>query len=363
MSYQPTSIQEICQFVKEQSSIYCHGGSTKLALAEDGPGLNMTALSGIIDYQPDEYVFTAYSGTALAEINDVLLQKGQFLPFDPIFVDDGATLGGTIAANSCGPGRYRYGGVRDYILRISIVDGEGRPFSGGEKVVKNAAGFDLPKFFVGSRGKFGVITEASFKVFPMPPASLGIIVKLNDLKTAHKAVVLLGRSPFDIHALDLLPSASSGYQLFIRLSGLAKALQERSERIIGYLKQEISSRTAISILGKDEDLSRWANMVSIKKARAEECLFQVATTIQTFQQLEEEPAIRDSVRRYCSAANLLFLYTSEPDRIKATLQSFPLPFLILDGNAKIKQTQTESALPMYSRLKQVFDPKNKFGDL
>jgi glycolate oxidase FAD binding subunit len=75
-----------------------------------------------------------------------------------------------MAAGLSGSGRQRYGGVRDFLIGVRFVDGQGRLVRGGGKVVKNAAGFDLPKLFVGSAGRLGVIVEASFKVFPQPPA-------------------------------------------------------------------------------------------------------------------------------------------------------------------------------------------------
>ena len=95
-----------------------------------------------------------------------------------MWVDAGATLGGTVAAGVSGPGRFRFGGVRDFILGVRFVDGQGRLLRMGGKVVKNCAGFDLPKFFVGSLGRFGVLAEVTFKVFPAPASRLTL--KLDD---------------------------------------------------------------------------------------------------------------------------------------------------------------------------------------
>ena len=113
-----------------------------------------------------EFTFTALAGTPVREIAAALAERGQYLPFDPMLREAGATLGGTVAAGLSGPGRFRYGGLRDFILGVRFVDGEGRLLRLGGKVVKNAAGFDLPKFFVGSLGRFGVLAEMTFKVFP-----------------------------------------------------------------------------------------------------------------------------------------------------------------------------------------------------
>ena len=73
-----------------------------------------------------------------------------------------------MASGLSGPGRFRFGGLRDFLIGVQFVDGTGKLVRSGGKVVKNAAGFDLPKFMVGSLGRFGILTELSFKVFPAP---------------------------------------------------------------------------------------------------------------------------------------------------------------------------------------------------
>ena len=97
-------------------------------------------------------------------------KQGQYLPFDPMLSAAGATIGGTVAAGISGPGRYRYGGIRDFLLGVQFISSDGAVINAGGKVVKNAAGFDIPKLLVGSLGRLGVMTELTFKVFPQPVA-------------------------------------------------------------------------------------------------------------------------------------------------------------------------------------------------
>ena len=149
------------------------GAGTKLKLsAVDGVKVSTSGLSGILEYDASEFTFTALAGTPVREIAAALKERGQYLPFDPMLAEAGATLGGTVAAGLSGPGRFRFGGIRDFILGVRFVDGAGRLLRMGGKVVKNAAGFDLPKFFVGSLGRFGVLAELTFKVFPRGAATL-----------------------------------------------------------------------------------------------------------------------------------------------------------------------------------------------
>ena len=103
------------------------GSGTKPRLAADhGTRITTTALCGIVEYDPSEFTITALAGTSLRELSATLAERGQYLPFDPPFVESGATLGGTVAAGLSGPGRFRYGGLRDFILGVRFIDGEGR---------------------------------------------------------------------------------------------------------------------------------------------------------------------------------------------------------------------------------------------
>src|SRR5690606_9356314 len=151
------------------------GGSKAGLVAGDAEvRIDLSALRRLVEYDPGEFTFTAAAATPLREVREMLAAHGQYLPFDPPLADAGATLGGTVAAGRRGPGRLRYGGVRDFLIGIRFVDGRGALVQGGGKVVKNAAGFDLPKLMVGSLGRLGILTELTFKVFPAPPATASL---------------------------------------------------------------------------------------------------------------------------------------------------------------------------------------------
>src|SRR5437660_3460343 len=149
----------------------------------------MTGLSGIVEYEPSEFTFTALAGTRVTEIAEALRKRGQYLPFVRLLWVAGATLGGTVASGLSGPGRFRFGGLRDFILGVRFVDGTGRLLRMGGKVVKNAAGFDLPKFFVGSLGRFGVLAEITFKVFPQRLASRTLKLEVDGAEAAARVAV------------------------------------------------------------------------------------------------------------------------------------------------------------------------------
>ena len=196
--------------------------------------LEISAVSGLVDYDPAEFTFTARAGTRVADISRLLEEHGQYLPFDPPLVEKGATLGGTVAAGVSGPGRYRYGGVRDFILSVLYVDCEGRLIRGGAKVVKNAAGFDLPKLMTGSLGSLGVLVEVTFKVFPKPQACVTLQWNYPNLADAVEALHRTQASPLDLIALEI-GTAPSTTTLWARMGGFTEVLNQRVARLRGLL--------------------------------------------------------------------------------------------------------------------------------
>ena len=135
----PATANVLCYAIRASPSarVLAIGARTKPRLSAVGENVALIStrgLSGIIAYDPGEFTFTALAGTPLREIRAALTERGQYLPFDPPLVDAGATIGGTVAAGLSGPGRFRYGGVRDFILAVQFADGTGQLLRGGAKV-------------------------------------------------------------------------------------------------------------------------------------------------------------------------------------------------------------------------------------
>src|SRR5256885_10099671 len=123
----PSSISELVEAVRSTPRLIPVGAGTKSRLSMVAAArLSMTGLRGIVEYEPSEFTFTALAGTPIAEIVEALGKRGQYLPFEPMCSDAGATLGGTVASGLSGPGRFRFGGLRDFILGVRFVDGTGR---------------------------------------------------------------------------------------------------------------------------------------------------------------------------------------------------------------------------------------------
>jgi glycolate oxidase FAD binding subunit len=264
----PMSSEDLVDAVCSTPRVIATGGGTKPRLsATDAVRLSTAALRGIVEYEPSEFTFTARAGTPIREIGAELAEQGQYLPFDPVLVDAGATLGGTVASGLNGPGRFRFGGVRDFILGVRVVDGEGRLLRLGGKVVKNAAGFDLPKFFVGSLGRFGVLAEITLKVFPRPASRLTLRLDATRDEDAARLIIDAARSRWDPEAIDYLPAAASVY---LRLSGPATSLP--------LLAREVLARWSGEPMTPPEADARWTDITEFRWTHAGGVLLKMPST-------------------------------------------------------------------------------------
>jgi glycolate oxidase FAD binding subunit len=194
--------------------------------------LDTTALAGISAYEPSELVVTVRAGTPLAELEAALAERGQCLPFEPPrFATPGAaglgTVGGMVAAGLAGPARAAVGGVRDYVLGATLLDGRGELLSFGGQVMKNVAGYDVSRVLAGSLGVLGVLCELSLKVLPQPPATLTLRQEL-DAATAIHRLNEWGALPLPLNA-----SAWWGGTLVLRLSGAAAAVRSAQAQLGG----------------------------------------------------------------------------------------------------------------------------------
>jgi glycolate oxidase FAD binding subunit len=161
--------------------------------------IDTTRLAGVTDYVPADYVVTVRAGTRLRDLQAELDAHTQWLPLDPPG-ERTATVGGLIAANRNGPRRLLYGSIRDMLIGIRVALPTGEVIKAGGKVVKNVAGYDLVKLFIGSFGAAGVITEATFKISPHPRDGQTVFVTVPDLRAASDLTTSVMRS-------YLLPSA------------------------------------------------------------------------------------------------------------------------------------------------------------
>ena len=203
----------------------------------DGEVLSTQELQGIVSYEPSELVVTVRAGTPLAELEAVLLEKNQCLPFEPPHFDGGkqtqTTVGGMVAAGLSGPARATAGAVKDFVLGARFINGRGAHLTFGGQVMKNVAGYDVSRLLAGSWGTLGVITEVSLKVLAFAPSEATLVCGLSQ----DKALELLhrwGGQPLPLNAScwvhDTTASPPRDF-LFVRLRGATAAVQSALVRM------------------------------------------------------------------------------------------------------------------------------------
>jgi glycolate oxidase FAD binding subunit len=179
------------------------GGGTKMGIGAPpqrlGLVLGLKRLNRLLEHEPGDLTATVQAGMTLGALQRELGTRGQWLSLDPAHADE-ATLGGIVSSNAAGPRRHLYGACRDLVIGLTVVTAAGTLVKGGGKVVKNVAGYDLPKLFVGAFGTLGVIVEATVKLRPRPDADRMVVARFASLKEA-------GSAARAVMGSDLLPSA------------------------------------------------------------------------------------------------------------------------------------------------------------
>jgi len=205
------------------------GGGTKAFYGEAAQGepLDVSSLAGIGAYEPSELVVSVRAGTRLDALEAALAERGQCLPFEPPRFAPGGTVGGMVAAGLAGPARAAAGGVRDYLLGATIINGRGELLAFGGQVMKNVAGYDIARVLVGSLGVLGVICEVSLKVLPLPAAQATLRFEL-DQATALRRVNEWSGRPLPLNA-----SAWWDGMLVVRLAGAAAAVRAAQTQLGG----------------------------------------------------------------------------------------------------------------------------------
>ncbi len=219
------------------------GGGTKAFMAPQPPGavLDVQQYGGITSYEPSELVVTVRAGTALAELEAVLAEKNQCLPFEPPRYAPGGTVGGMVAAGLSGPSRASVGSVRDHVLGLSMLNGRGEHLTFGGQVMKNVAGYDVSRLMVGAFGTLGLLTEISLKVLPFAAAEATLAFDM-DQEQALQVLHRWGGRPLPLNASSWHPQESAGV-LLLRLRGAAAAVEDACQTLGGHRLEPAQATT------------------------------------------------------------------------------------------------------------------------
>jgi len=232
------------------------GGGTQLDLGMPPTRLDLiietTRLDKVVEYEPADLTVTVEAGLPFAELQKRLAEQGQFLALDPP-ATPGATLGGLMATNASGPLRFGYGTARDLVIGTRVANPDGTVTHAGGRVVKNVAGYDLNKLYIGSLGTLGIIVELSFKLAPIPPATNTIVGQFADVTAARAIINAIVQSPLSPMAIELVgPRAASAAALpeamlvVFRVGGYPQAVERQVRDLSALVTQHGGQRVDTS---------------------------------------------------------------------------------------------------------------------
>lgn len=267
-------VEAVRSALAEDLSLELVGGGSKRGFGRPVAAdveLDLSGLSGVIDYQPEELVVTLRPGTPIAELEALLASRNQLLAFDPPDLGglwDGpgrGTVAGAVLAGQGGSRRLSAGAPRDHVLGLKAVNGFGDAFGAGGRVVKNVTGFDLPKLIAGSFGTLCAVTELTLRASPAPEDSATLaLLGLDDAEGVAQLCAGLG-TPAQVSSAAHVPAdvvvdtpaaalveAGASLTLF-RLEGVTPSVQAR----LSHLKGALEAVAPTLVFGRDASFALW----------------------------------------------------------------------------------------------------------
>ncbi len=246
----PGSAREAAELLASGARVRPRGGGTKWGWA-DAPVpdvvLSTAGLAGIRELNAGDLTAVVGAGTPLAEVEAACAEHGLMLALDP--PADGATVGGIVAAADSGPLRHRYGAARDLLLGVTVALPDGTVARSGGKVIKNVAGYDLPKLFAGSLGTLGTIAEVVVRLHPRP-GTTATTVGAGDKAALARAALALAAAPLELERLDVRWAGGKGV-LLAQAGGVSAVA--RAERAAGLMRD-----AGLEAAAQEDDDELWA---------------------------------------------------------------------------------------------------------
>jgi glycolate oxidase FAD binding subunit len=280
----PQDLQTIVERIKVAANagnpLRIRGGGTKDFYGQSLQGeiLDTNLLKGISSYEPSELVVTVKTGTRLAELEAVLAEKNQCLPFEPPHFKSGATVGGMVAAGLSGPSRASSGSVKDFVLGVHMVNGKGEELRFGGTVMKNVAGYDVSRLMAGSMGTLGLMTEVSLKVLPIAPAEATLKFEYSQSE-AINMLNTWGAQPLPLNASCWIQEAAKGV-LYVRLRGAVAAVEAAIKKMGGNERGEYTGVLQNAASGNTTVAADWQALrnqsMDFFKLQGDECLWRLS---------------------------------------------------------------------------------------
>ena len=335
--------QQLQHAFEQKAALHIVGGNSKAFYGRPvaAETLSIAEHRGVLNYEPTELVISLRTGTPLSEVEKLLDDNGQMLPFEPPAFSDKATIGGTIACNLSGPRRAYAGAARDYLLGCKIINGKGEILTFGGEVMKNVAGYDVSRLMAGAMGTLGVLLEVSLKVLPKAETETTQLFHCSSVEAIDK-MHTWSQTPLPISATSFHDSV-----LRVRLSGAAKAVN-----------------AAINHIGGDAMENADQYWQDLKEQRleffnTEKSLWRLSLASDIESVLAENSHEDDFLYEWGGA--LRWLKSDVPAQViqaaVAEIDGHASLFRLTDQSA-IFQPLTPGLMRIHKNLKQAFDPHN-----
>jgi len=262
----PESAEALAALLAEAARIgqptVLRGGGTKIDWGRRPDRVDLlvstAALNRVVAHRYGDLIAIVEAGARLTDVNNVLATHGQWLPIDSAFA--GATIGGILATNDCGPLRHRYGTPRDQLIGVTLATTGGRLVKAGGEVVKNVAGFDLGKLITGSHGSLAAITSATFKLAPQLAASQTVRVRCVDGPQAAASIARVCASQWEPISIDVRAESNRpSVDLLIRFSSTADAVAAQVREVVEAFGR--TAAAAVDVVDGDAERALWLAQV------------------------------------------------------------------------------------------------------
>ncbi|WP_350333066.1 glycolate oxidase subunit GlcE [Coralliovum pocilloporae] len=269
---QPDSTDAMARFMEqaagERKSVAISGGGTRSGLGRPihtDYALNTGGLTGVTLYEPAELVLSARAGTPVADVEKLLADNNQMLPFEPmdhrtIYGTNGTpSMGALAACNISGPRRIQTGAARDSLIGVQAINGKGEQISSGGRVMKNVTGYDLVKLLAGSHGTLAILTDVTFKLLPRPETEQTLVLHGLSVEDAVAALCEAMGTPFEVSGAAHIPGTDP--RTLLRVEGFAPSVVYR----LNGLTEELSARGGeMERLSEDASRQTWSEIRDVK---------------------------------------------------------------------------------------------------
>jgi glycolate oxidase FAD binding subunit len=327
-------------------------------------------LNRLVEHAVGDLTVTAEAGMKFADLQQILATAGQFLPIDPAYPQQ-ATLGGIVATADAGSLRHRYRGVRDLLLGMTFVRSDGKIATAGGRVVKNVAGYDLMKLFSGSYGTLGIISQVTFRVYPLPETS-GTVVLTGEAETLAQAVQILLSSALTPTAVDLLSpdliaklGLGKGTGLIVRFQSIAESVKQQSARLL-----EVGEKLGLlaDICSENDEHQLWQTLLETiwDSAKNSGVICKIGVRPSEAVKLIDKFPVQDALIHAGSGLGVLRFEAATAEtllQIRRGCEAKGGFLTVLAAPVALKQDldvwgYTGSAIDLMQRIKQQFDPQN-----